>query len=411
MGAASLKLATELFSPLGLDPMQAGGGATKQAPDAPKKFVDGGAIGVQLVQGDVSAMGLGTVTRVQGDKLVAFGHPMLGGGIEALPTAIATVHWILASQNRSFKIGEAVRPLGALVNDRPAAIVVDSSVKAPTFPVHVELQGVDGAPKPIWNMEVANDQFLAPSLTAMAIGNALEETTAERRDMTWRASSKVTLAKYGTITLLDFGAGNGTPISAEDIGRGRLAKSIGQLLNNPWEPVVIEGIETTVKVTFDRQVLILRSAKVLDPEVDAGGSARIRLTLEAWQGATETRDIEVKIPADLAGRDVEIELGPGYDVDRPLPTPENVAELIANLPNATYDPESVVASFRVRDASAAYHGKIASRLPPGAFDMLRSASSSDAPELFASIRHDTFPLKRFLVGHDTVHVFVRQVLR
>jgi len=63
--------------------------------------VDGGAIGVQLVRGDMSAMGLGTVTRVEGDKLVAFGHPMMEAGATALPTAIGKVLWFMASEQRS----------------------------------------------------------------------------------------------------------------------------------------------------------------------------------------------------------------------------------------------------------------------------------------------------------------------
>jgi hypothetical protein len=412
MGNASMKLASDLLTPLGLDPMQAGGGGTHtQDPSAPTKYVDGGAIGVTLVSGDVSAMGLGTVTRVAGDKLVAFGHPMLGGGIESLPTAIGTVHWIVATANRSFKIGEAARPLGALVNDRQAAIVVDASVKAPTFPVHMEIHGVAGAPKPIWNMEVAHDQFMAPSFVAMALGSGIEETTAERRDMTWKAVSKLKVAKYGTITLMDFGAGNGNPIGTEDLARGRLVKAVGALLNNVWEPVTIEGVDTQFFVTFDRDVLALRGAKVLEPEIDAGAPARIRLTLQPFQGKLETRDIEVKLPAELAGHDVEIELAPGYEVDRPLPTPDSVTELMANLPNATFDPESIVASYRLRDAAAAYHGKIVSRLPPGAMDMLRPSSSSDAPEIFAAMVNTAIPLKRFLVGHDSVKVTIRPVLR
>jgi len=412
MGNAAMKVASDLLTPLGVDVMQAGGaGGSSQDPSAPTRYVDGGAIGVQLVRGDVSAMGLGTVTRVSGDKLVAFGHPMLGGGIESLPTAIGTVHWILASQNRSFKIGEAARPLGALVNDRQAAIVVDASVKAPTFPVHLDIVGVDGAPKPVWNMEVAHDQFMAPMFTAMAIGSGIEETTSERRDMTWRASSKLKIAHYGTITLQDFGSGNGNPVGAEELVRGRLVKAIGTLLNNPWEAVTIEGVDTTLRVTFDREVSNLRGAKVLETEVDAGSPVRIRLSLQPYQGKVETRDIEVKVPAEMAGRDVEIDLAPGYEVDRPLPTPDSVAELMANLPNATFDPESIVATFRLKDNAAAYRGKIAARLPPGAIDTLRPSSASDAPEIFAAQVQTAVPLKRFIVGRDSVRVSIRPVLR
>jgi SpoIVB peptidase S55 len=412
MGNAAMRVASDLLTPLGLDPMQAGGaGGAVQDPGAPTRYVDGGAIGVQLVRGDVSAMGLGTVTRVAGDKLVAFGHPMLGGGIEALPTAIGKVHWILASENRSFKIGEAVRPLGALVNDRQAAIVVDSSVKAPTFPIRLDILGVDGAPKPVWNMEVAHDQFMAPSFTAMALGSGIEETTAERRDMTWRAVSKLKVARYGTITLYDFGSGNGSPVGADELIRGRLVKAIGSLLNNPWEAVTIEGVETTLRVTFDREVSSLRGAKVLETEVDAGSPVRIRLALQPYQGKVETRDIEVKVPAELAGREVDIDLAPGYEVDRPLPTPDSVAELMANLPNATFDPESIVATFRLRDNAASYRGKVASRLPPGAIDTLRPSSASDAPEIFAAQVQTAIPLKRFITGRDSVRVSIRSVLR
>ncbi|MFT3766351.1 MAG: SpoIVB peptidase S55 domain-containing protein [Minicystis sp.] len=411
-GATSMKIASDLLTPLGLDPLQAGGGGQKTPdPDAPTKYVDGGGIGVELVRGDVSAMGLGTVTRVAGDRLVAFGHPMLGGGIEALPTAIAKVHWILASQNRSFKIGEAARSLGALVNDRQSAIVVDSSVKAPTFPIHLQIQGVDGAPKTTWNVEVAHDQFMAPTFTAMALGSSLEETTAERRDMTWRAVSKLKVAKFGTITVLDFGSGNGNPVGADEFVRGRLAKAIGALLNNPWEPVTIEGVDTTVKVTFEREVLHLRGVKVLDTEIDAGQPVRIRLELQPFQGKPETRVIEVKVPAEMAGRDVEIELSPGYEVERPLPTADNVGELMANLQAITFDPESVVATFRLKESGAAWRGKIASRLPPGALDTLRPSSQSDAPEIFAAQVQTAIPLKRFMVGRDSVRVFVRPVLR
>jgi hypothetical protein len=414
MGNLSTKLAGDLLNPMGLEPLQAGGGGGgKPDPTAPTQFVDGGAIGVELVRGDVSAMGLGTVTRVTGNRLVAFGHPMLGGGIESLPTAIARVHWILASQNRSFKIGEAVRSLGALVNDRQAAIVVDASAKAPTFPVHLELSGVDGVPKPIWNVEVAHDQFMAPSFVAMALGSAVETTTAERSDMTWRSTSKLKLAKYGTISLVDIGAGSGNPLGPDDFARSRLIKAMGALLNNPWEPVTIERIDTSMRVTFQREVVTLRGAKVLESEIDAGQPVRIRLELSPFQGKPESKVIEVKVPAELAGREVEIDLAPGYEVDRPLSTPNSVAELMASLPNQTFDSESIVATFRLanKEVGAAFHGQIASRLPPGAIDTLRPTTQSDAPETFSVQLQTAIPLQRFLVGRDTVHVEIRPILR
>jgi hypothetical protein len=412
MSPSALRLANELFAPLGMDAVQGGGSGGADDPSAPTRYVDGGAIGVELVKGDISAMGLGTVTRVSGDKLVAFGHPMLGGGIESLPTAIAKVHWIMATLNRSFKIGEAARSMGALVNDRQAAIVVDSSVRAPTFPMSVHIEGAHGAPKTTWNVRVAADQFMAPGFVAMALGSALESSVAERKDLTYRVESRVKIAKYGTIVLEDFGAGNGTPISPDDFGRGRLARGVGALLNNPWEPVDIESVESTARISLAQDVYRLRGAKVLEPEIDAGAPVRIRVDLEPYMGKMEQRTIEVKVPLELAGREVDIELTPGFDVERPLPTPDSVAELVAVLPIQTYEPQSLVASFRLRgEAGAAFKGKLATRLPPGALDVLRPTSESDAPETFAAVVNVAVPMKKFVVGHDSVSVRIHPVLR
>lgn len=412
MSSVSLKIASDLLAPMGMEPLQAGGGASKNPPkDAPTQFVNGGAIGVELLRGDITATGVGTVTRVSGNKLLAFGHPMMNGGISQMPTAIAHVHWILASHNRSFKIGEAVRSLGTLVNDRQAAIVIDTTVAAPTFPMQIRFEGVDGAVHPSWNVEVTHDQFTAPAFAAMAIGSAAETTTSERRDMTWRSVSRLKVARYGTLTLKDFGAGNGNPLGPDDFVRSRAIRAVGALMNNPWEPVVVERLDADVRVTFEREVALLKSSAILNPEIDAGEKARVRLEIQPYQGKIESKIIEVDVPAELAGREIDIEFAPGYEVDKPQPTPNSVAELFAMLQNQNYDSESLVATIKLRENGAAFKGQVASRLPPGVIDTLRSGSVSDAPETFVAQSASVYPMQRFMVGRDSVHVKVRPVVR
>ena len=415
MGGTSnvgMQIAQKYLAPMGLEPLLAGGGGgTPSAADASAKYVDGGAISVQLVRGDLSMAALGTVTKVVGDKLVAFGHPMMQGGLEALPTSVARVHWIMALTSRSYKLGEPIRPLGALVNDRQASIVVDSNAVAPVFPVRVKVDGAVGAPKTEWNMEVTADQFMSPIYTAIAIGSVAESVAAERDDSTFRCTSKIKIGKYGTVTLVDFGAGSGSPIGVDDFIRARLVRALGSLYNNPWESVQIERVDTEIRVSSEREVFGLRGAKALDPEIDAGSPVRIQLELQRYKGKIETKIIEVPVPAEMAGREVEIELAPGYEIERPLPAPESLAQLVANLPNQTYDPESIVASFRLRENGAAYRGKVASRLPAGAIDTLRSGNDSNSPETFVAQANTAIPLGRFLSGRDTVRIKVRPVLR
>ena len=138
---------------------------------------------------------------------------------------------------------------------------------------------------------------------------------------------------------------------------------------------------------------------------------RIKLERQPHQGKVESKVIEIAVPAELAGRDVEIELAPGYEVERPTATPNSVAELIANLQTQNFDSESLIATFKLRENGAAFGGKVASRLPPGAMDTLRPSSESDAPETFGAQVQVQIPMKRFIVGRDTARVSIRPVLR
>ncbi|MFO0555023.1 MAG: SpoIVB peptidase S55 domain-containing protein [Polyangiaceae bacterium] len=405
---SSMALLESTLTPMGLIPVQAGGAGTKVDPDAPTSFVDGGAIAVQLVRGDISAMGLGTVTRVEGDKLVAFGHPMMGGGASDLPTAVGKVHWILASSNRSFKIGEAVRPIGTLVNDRQSSIVIDTKRVASVFPVKVKIEGVDGITKTEWNSECSHDPFLAPMLAAMAIGNPLESTTGERGDMTWHSDTVVKVAGYGSLNLRDFGVTAGEPISSDAFIRSRVVRALGALLNNPWEDVRIESVETTVRISFGRQVAMIRGTEVINPEIDPGESVQIKILLVPYQGKQETRVIEVPIPKDYAGEDVDIDLSPGYELEKPRAAPENLVDLMAALNNPSFPEESIVATIRLQtEGGAAFRGNVAERLPPGALDTIKVSASSVGPETFGSVQQTSHPMKMFIVGRDRVRVHVR----
>jgi hypothetical protein len=412
LGDQALAFARRTLEPAGFTVLQAGGAGAPPPQGGPDSYVDGGVITVTLVRGDVSVSGLGTVTHVVGDKLVAFGHPMIQGGIENLPTALGHVHWILSTQNRSFKIGEPTKILGALVNDRQASIVIHTARNSPVFPITVDVAGSLGAPKTHWEMEVAHDPFFAPQFAALAVGSVLETTTAERNDMTWRAKSKLTLARYGSIELDDFGSGTGAPIGPNDFVRARLVQAMGVLLNNPWEEVQVERVVSKVEVVHKRETFQLRGSQVLDPELDPGEPARIRLTLEPYLGVRETRVIEVPIPAVLAGQEVRIRLKPGYTEERMLPAPESVAELLAMLPRLAYPGESLLAMVELPDeAGAAYRGRVAQRLPPFAADVLRPTAQSVAPEMFTAQQTTVIPLKGFIIGDDSVTVKVREVVR
>ena len=401
----------KLVEPLGLEPLQGGGGSTND-PDAPQHFVNGGGLGVQLVRGDVSVMGLGTATYVDGaGKVAGFGHPMLNGGDEAIPACIGRVLWIDASAQASHKVGECARPLGTLVQDRQAAIVVDERIMPPVIPLDVDIAGVVGAPKLHWHAEVTDDKFLGPGLAATMIESAIEATTSERRDLTWKMTSRVTIAGHGSVDLEDSGIATGGAPDAGDFIRSKLVTTVGDVLNNPWEHARVEGVQARFEVKYARDLWRLRGVEVLDPVVDAGDKARLRLHLVPENGPEVTRVVETTMPAELAGKDVDVEIVPGYDLVPELPAPENLDQLLANEPRQTVTPRAVVVQFRVPSQGIAYRGHVTQRLPAFTLDALRPQSSDRGPDAFQSWSRTVVPLDFYVEGRDKVKVKVRSVVR
>jgi hypothetical protein len=412
MSDRSMGLVRKLFGPLGLEPVQAGGGGGLKAdPGAPQHYVNGGGLGIQMARGDVSFMGLGTVTHVEGTKLCGFGHPMMEAGVTALPAAIGRVHWIFASDQHSSKIGESARSLGALVQDRQSAVVVDETKNAPVFPMSIEIRGADAIPKKMWNVEVAEEKFMSGSLVATVLGSVVDASVNERRDVTWRLKSKLTVRGHGTIDLEDFGVAVGGMPDAGELAHAKIARAVGETLNNPWENTHIEKVETVLTVDYVRELWKLRGVDVLDPVVDVGQSARIRVHLVPFAGPEVTKVLEVKFPEELAGKDVDVEIAPGYTVSPELAAPQNLADLLANSTKQSVLPKSIVAQYRVRSQGVAYNGHVADRLPSFALDALRPAASDVSPDPFPSYVRSVVPLDRYVEGGDRARVKVRAVVR
>jgi hypothetical protein len=319
--------------------------------------------------------------------------------------------WVLASEQRSFKIGMPVRPVGAMVNDRQASIVVSHSAQAPVVPVKMTIKGVPGLPVSTWNFEVVHERFLSPTFLSVALGSGLQAVANEQQDVSWSAKSRVKVAGYGTIELNDFGVAIGGTPDPGEFSRSNVVRAVGAVLNNPWQPAHIDNIEVDVDLHYAREIYRLRGAELLTSEVDAGEPARVRLTLVPFAGPTVTKVLSVPLPASLAGRTVTLEIGPGYMEEKDKAAPDTLGELVSNLEDSVYPARSIVVTYASPLATVTHRGRIAADLPIGAIDALRPTSSSIAPDAFTTNVRQLFPIGQFLVGRDKVTVAVRQVVR
>lgn len=391
----------------GMVALQAGGGQRKPAPAGPAAFEDGGAIGVQLIRGDIQATAIGTVTHVAGDRLVAFGHPMMQAGQIALPTATARVLHVLSNERRSFKIAETVAPLGALVNDRQAAIVVDTRLAAETVPVRIHVVGVPGAPRPEWNVEIASHRMLTPMLAFAAILNAVDVTTADQTDVVFEATTRAQVEGHGTVTLTDFGYsgfGAGSPMALSQL---RLFRVLGAAYGNPFEDTRIRRIDVELKLRFAHDVVEIVDAMMPAPEVDPGKDARVYVTLRPFGGDDEVRAVDIPIPWSAAGQSVEVSFEAGSAVQLDQPVPDDLEQILDNV-RAGFAATSMVASVKLPSRGLKLRGHVAQDLPGSALDMLQLEGEASRPASFITQRRQEIALGSVVSGSTKVKFNVRE---
>jgi hypothetical protein len=158
-----------LFRGSGLSPLpvQTSGG---MRPDESSYTLEPGSpISVQLARGDVTIAGVGTVTEVEGDKVLAFGHQLLGQGNVSFAFAPAFVSYIVPSSVVPFKLADNGQTLlGTITQDRPAAIAGTLGSTPSFLPVTLTLV-TDGLTL-VKRFEVVNDErYYAPVLGAATL--------------------------------------------------------------------------------------------------------------------------------------------------------------------------------------------------------------------------------------------------
>jgi hypothetical protein len=384
----------------------AGGAAGATKSSANNRFIDGGAIGVQLMRGDVQATSIGTVTHVAGHKLVAFGHPMMNAGQPALPTATARILHILASEQRSFKIGEVQQPLGTLVHDRQAAIVIDTTLTPSTVPMTVRVHGVPGAPKTEWNIELASHRLLTPMLGFAATMNALGVTAAEQADAVFEAKTRVQIAGHGVREITDYGytpAGIASPMAISQL---RAFDIVGAAYINPFEQARVERIDVELTVKFGRGVVTVIDAVAPAALVDPGKNVDIYATLRRFGQPDETKIISVAIPMSAAGEKIEISLEPGNTVKIEQPRADSLEQIFDNI-EAGYAATSLVVSTKLPTQGMSLRGHVVRNLPGSMLDTLQDSGGSDSPTVFATQTRSELPLGAVVVGSARVKLEVR----
>ena len=351
LGGFSARVRTlvgELLRDFSLIPIEAGGGGRRLERAGPRPFVPGSPIGVQLVRGDLSATGIGTVTSVRGSQVLAFGHPMFGYGQQHYPVSTARIITIISSRRRSFKLGEPLAEAGALIQDRQSCIIADTSGQGPMTQLVVRAHDRSSGRRDQFDLEVVRERFLLPVLSLSSVASALDRFASDRSDLMVSMRGELHLARGRTLVLEDEAFTERGATDTRTLLNMRPLSALNEILNNPFEEAQLDRVVLDVSMEYRRDEAEIIGAYVTAEQLLPGATVPVHVVVRPYGGPEELRVVPLELPLATAGQEIELQVDGGSSVSPPMPVPQSLEDLLDNIERGAYPATSLVVTLKRR---------------------------------------------------------------
>ena len=277
------------------------------APTLPLK--PGDVVAVALAVGDISVAGTGTVSHVDGNRILAFGHPMLSLGATELPMASAEVVGILPSQYNSVKVSNTGGIIGTFSQDRLSGIYGEVGPKPAMVPVEVSFPG--RLNRKSLHFEVVRHEQVLPLIAASGLAQAVMGSNESGFSRGFKVTTTVDFPGSAPVELSQIYPGP----QGFNLGLSDFVANLSLWLFNPYERIFPDRIRFSVEDTPETPQGVVE--QMLVSRAEAGPGDHVDLAV-GWRGfqrqsATEARGLDV--PREWAGKDLEVVLTTGPVLD------------------------------------------------------------------------------------------------
>jgi hypothetical protein len=355
----------------------------------------------------MAAAAVGTVSYIDGPKVLAFGHPMFQSGETYAPVSTVYVHTVVPSAQSAFVMGSAVNEIGSLVQDRQSAIMADLGLRSPTIPVDISVSSTSGkhVEKGTFHVEVLDNKFLTPQLVGASLMNAVNYYLPDREHVTARVDSQVRVKGLADpITFVDYMYANDGAGSV--MGSVRGLRVIPPLLLNPFSPVKIERVDIKVDLDFKANFGEIRELRIPTAELAVGRNF-IDVKMTTYDGKDIYEQVPVDVPAHLAGSIVQLEVTAGdtakLDAAPPVDLPSLIAVFRKLLPGNVWS-----ATLYPAEEGVAMEGKLVRDLPASALDKLHPQTHTQRAAVYKPIARTVAPAARVVEGTTAMLVRIRR---
>ncbi|MDR3592279.1 MAG: SpoIVB peptidase S55 domain-containing protein [Negativicutes bacterium] len=306
----ALNMLKAKLEPLNLMPYAVG-----DAPDDAQfgPLEPGSAVGAQLVRGDVSLGALGTVTYVEGNKVLAFGHPFLKKGYSGYFLTNGYVFTTVNGMENSFKVGTTGAAIGVINQDRGAGIAGEIDRFPNTIPMRISVKDSTLGQSRDAEVQVVQDEQLSPILAAASVLSVIEKTM----DRTGPGTAQVGFELSARNMPGDVFKRENMFYSPENISEmavSEINELLSLLASNQFKAVDVLDVKVNVSVDAVRRTATIMEARPAALTAKPGDKVDITVSLKPYRGETITRTVPFTVPKTQAPGPLSLEVRGGGTV-------------------------------------------------------------------------------------------------
>lgn len=354
---AGMEYLQEKLQEVGLQAVNGGSGGMQ---DYKETLVPGSAVGVSLMQGDLSLGALGTVTWTDDNgNILAFGHPFMQRGDSSFFMNNVWILGCIPNMQSGYKVGNTGSMIGSFTQDRASGIAGQTGKFPEAIPVFTSVSDKDRGINNVSRVQVIDDEKLLPVIVDAAVFNTVSKTVDRNGGGTAKLRFEIT-GRDSDNNLISIDRDNMyyTNDGLLKVINAEMTEAVNILTQNKFNKVDIYNINVTAEVTEDVEVAEITRVQPQKREVKAGEKLAVDITMKPYRGNEFTKTVYFTVPKNHTGGKMAVSVRGGSSLawiqnllrkqkDEGLPAPKKdtkrtLADFIKNVNEADKNNEIII---------------------------------------------------------------------
>ena len=278
----------------------------------------GQAMGVAIVYGDFSVGATGTVTAVDGKKVLGFGHSFMHKGNVNYFMTDADVIGTIAGQSNGMKIANIGGVIGRVNQDRETGVAGILGTFPTSVPMQLHVKDNALGTEETFGAQIAYDEDFLPILSGSIAYAAMSRVSDSLGSSTARVHFAIRTNAYegGLFERRNM------YYSAADVGQvavTELLQAMNLIVTNAEKESDVIDVNVDVELDGGRQTALLVSATPDKMTVKPGETVTFKTTIRPYRKAEETLSIPYQVPKTQPAGTLNLDIrGGGFVPVNPL---------------------------------------------------------------------------------------------